>query len=229
MQTAVNGFRKTGIFPLNPNCFDNSDFLVHEQEMSQANQREESPEPPPTETPRQEVRPESDISPTDICLVPVIQPSTSARKGSALLVTGMPHKEKIQQSEVKKKKMNSKATTKGKSAPKRKLSFSETSGKKSKRNDSASQPRAKSRKKDSSSDSESELDEDVPYVSTDDEDSDDADVECPLCQRTFSGDQAGEKWVRCCKCFKWFHENCSSVPITQKFVCDFVSSKLKCS
>lgn len=62
--------------------------------MSQANQREESPEPPPTETPRQEVRPESDISPTDIRLVPVIQPSTSARRGSALLVAGMPHKEK---------------------------------------------------------------------------------------------------------------------------------------
>lgn len=217
MQTAVNGFRKTGIFPLNPNCFDDSDFLAHEQETRQANQREESP----TTTPRQEVRPESAIiSPTDIRSVPVIEPSTSARRGSALLVTGSPHKEKIQQAEEKKKKMNSKATTKKKSAPKRKLSSSETSGKSSKRNDSASQPRAKTRKTDSSSDSECKSDEDILYVSTDDEDSDD-DVECPLCQQNFSGDQGGEKWVRCTKCFKWLHEDCSSVPIKKKFVCDF--------
>lgn len=73
---------------------------------------------------------------------------------------------------------------------------------------------------DSSTDSESlDATEEIPYVSTDNKDSED-DAECSICGKPYSSDKMGEKWIQCTKCFKWCHELCSSDNDRQMFICD---------
>lgn len=100
MQTAENGFRKTNIFPMNPDAFNDSVFLAHKLEQ-QAEERafnnqpsDEEPSTNCTLRRREEiVEPNSIVvSLQDIRPVPVILPSISTQTGSTVLVTGTPHK-----------------------------------------------------------------------------------------------------------------------------------------
>ena len=99
LETAVNGFRKTRVYPFNPNIFQEHDFIARQLEKepvlsdnkeSQYNQN--APALPQV------------VSPKDIMPVPVIQPSTSSRAGTSFLVTGSDHKSSVK-SLMKKKQM----------------------------------------------------------------------------------------------------------------------------
>jgi hypothetical protein len=86
---SVNGFRKTGIFPLQSNIFDEVVFTVEEQ-------REEY-HPLDNDQPNCK----NTVLPADISPVPEMLPTAStsgtnnsSRRGPATLVTGSPHKQK---------------------------------------------------------------------------------------------------------------------------------------
>ncbi|CAH2092167.1 unnamed protein product [Euphydryas editha] len=79
--------------------------------------------------------------------------------------------------------------------------------------------RTKKRLKNGSS-GEDTSDEEPILVSFDEEDSDDNDAECLVCQKFFSQDTKGEKWIRCTKCFQWMHEDCVENPGVN-FTCAF--------
>jgi len=232
METAVNGFRKTGIIPFKPDVFPEEDFIAHKQQ----NDLEES---------NAHSVPVAIVSPKDVREVPVIEPTFSNRRGTASLVTGTPHKNKVLEAADKKEKVEEAKARKRlqlydmptapkikrrslancTSDPKPEASTSpqpscSSSGKRGKGNKSSSTGTKSKKQKsihvDSSTDTE---DSDVPYVSTDDEDSED-DAQCPMCGKSYSEDKRGEKWISCTKCFQWFHETCSSESDRPKFICD---------
>lgn len=65
-----------------------------------------------------------------------------------------------------------------------------------------------------------EEDEDVVgYISTDDDDNGKHNAECPMCNKLYSEDNKGQKWIRCSKCSMWSHENCDD-KITKTFICN---------
>ncbi|KAJ8876429.1 hypothetical protein PR048_020874 [Dryococelus australis] len=80
LQTAVNGFKKTGIMPFNPEIFTEDQFPSPNEVVvvSEKTRAEETPAQPM-------------ISPKDLRQVPVIQSSTSNRRGT-ILVTETPYK-----------------------------------------------------------------------------------------------------------------------------------------
>jgi len=42
---------------------------------------------------------------------------------------------------------------------------------------------------------------------------------CGACKKFFQNEFNGEKWIRCVRCTKWYHQKCQSV---QKYMPDFV-------
>lgn len=195
VEVAVNGFRKTGIFPFQPNLFRECDF------MEDGNQDNELNGHNGTGT-------TDFVKPSDVSPVPDFQkPSTSgtsvnttpSRKSSACLVTGSPHKRKLLDA-INNKRITAKCNLSLPGQPKNKR-----------------HPH-KGRKRLESSSSE---DVDDPEMSSGDEGSDDNDATCIYCKKSFSEDKKGEKWVRCTKCFYWCHEKCAGDRSeSPKFICD---------
>lgn len=157
--------------------------------------------------------------------VPVITPTTSTRRGSPFLVTGSPHKMKVVEADGKINGPNPSTSGMARAAKpgtKRKLQMGKTEAANKRRapqpKTARSRKRTSSKKKDLETDSSNESD--IPYVSTDDEDSDE-DVDCNMCGKPFSSDTKGEVWLQCSRCFNWCHEVCTSVPKKRNFSCDF--------
>lgn len=212
LETAVNGFRKTGIHPFNSDNFQEHDFIARQLEEP------EVPDNVGNDDDQNAPAPPEVVGPRDIQEVPVIQPSTSSRAGTSFLVTGTPHKTFLKASMEKKQMADERQQKQSQSKAKRRLIIEDTDqpGK------SSTKPPKKKRKKYDSSSSDSQDETQVPLVSTDDEDSSsDEDASCPICGKRFSQDKRGEKWVKCSKCFKWCHEMCSSSKQVKNFVCDF--------
>lgn len=188
MKNAMSGFKATGILPYNPNVFEEADFLQSANESLKVMESTTFSE----EIVVTESREQISVSPSDIVPVPELNaPSTSdGRRGSALVVTSTPHKEKIMQSLLKKNE----------TLTKRKLVFGK---------DKAAKITKKKKKRSQSPSITSSEDEEPEYVSTDDEDStDNDDTECPICLGMFSMDRHGEQWIQCTNCFVWSHEKC---------------------
>ncbi|XP_067013640.2 uncharacterized protein [Anabrus simplex] len=197
METAVNGFHKTGIFPYNPDIFSEEDYVACAQPEAQHEETEEGLilDSSVPSTSKQAFR----FSLHQIRAMPVIHPSTSTRRRSALVVSGSPDKNRIQETSVNK---NLVSITKNK----RTHSLS----RKSKKTNAIRRKPSNSSESDCSDDNKS----------ADNEDSDEDDTACPSCGKLYSSDKYREKWIRCTKCLLWYHETCSSLTKTCRFICD---------
>ncbi|XP_076664016.1 uncharacterized protein LOC143366665 [Andrena cerasifolii] len=173
---------KTGILPYNPNVFSDVDFVVHDTRQQELEEMTEADEANTT-------------TPRDIREVPVIEASTSTRRGSALLVTGLAHRKNLENCSTKKN----------------------TPVAKRKRNASMPSSSKKTRQKRAPTPSDSESYVDIEYDSTDDDNEDD--TTCPVYDKMFSQDKRGEKWIRCTKCFTWFHEICCRSSTSKTYIC----------
>jgi hypothetical protein len=181
MKVAVNGFRKTGIFPFQPNVFRDHYFATKTTDVDSS-------------LGVQEEHSTSFVMPYDITPVPDFQrPSTSGNttslKGSACLVTGSSHKRKLLECIEKQSQTVARKTCRRQTA--------------------ATSKSRKGRKKHESNSGSGNEEEEMLCISTDEEDNDDY-SQCPYCNKNFSEDKEGEKWVRCTKCFYWCHESCTS-------------------
>jgi hypothetical protein len=78
-----------------------------------------------------------------------------------------------------------------------------------------------------SSSSDPEDFEEPSLVETEDENSD-IDAECLYCSGPYTRDRRGEKWIKCTKCYKWCHEECSGTDDWKTFLC-FSATLNKCS
>ncbi|KAJ4425595.1 hypothetical protein ANN_27791 [Periplaneta americana] len=117
METAVNGFCKTGILPYNPDIFREVDYVVHTQQEAQPGEVGVIEDPPERPSTSEQA---SRISPQQIRAVAVIQPSASKRRGSALLVSSSPHKNKMLEASVQRKAASRKRNVTPPSLPKKK-------------------------------------------------------------------------------------------------------------
>jgi hypothetical protein len=128
-----------------------------------------------------------------------------ARQGTAVLVTGSPHKQKVIEERGRKKaRGNTELAAEAKNITQQKKGKASTAKKSASRKSTERQQRRRGKKRDVSppSSSSSEGDEVISLVETDDEDSDD-DAQCSVCDNFFSNDKHGETWVQCSKCRKW--------------------------
>lgn len=217
IDTAVNGFRKTGIFPINENIFVDSPHAPSSSGANNTTPLANDISLPSTSTRSRPITPTPlplsgnssfpFIVPADVQPIPTIElPSTSTRRGKAMIVTASPHKQEIMDAEKKRKEKDEGLAGKKRDRIVRKTKIQ-----------GRDKYKTNKRQKKQSSDEDTSEDEPV-LVSTDEEDSDNDDAECPVCLKTFSQDKKGEKWIRCIKCFQWMHEDCVENP-GPKFIC----------
>jgi hypothetical protein len=138
------------------------------------------------------------VLPADISRMPEMLPTAStsgtnnsSRRGSATLVTGSPHNQKLSDCMKKKSANHSSGPKKAPAAAQR-----------------------KKRTRMPSSSSSDEVDEAV-VLSTDDE----ADSQCQYCRKYYSEDKHGEKWVHCTQCYVRCHEKMCRGRQKKDFVC----------
>jgi hypothetical protein len=55
----------------------------------------------------------------------------------------------------------------------------------------------------------------------------DVDVECLFCGNNYSKNHCGERWIMCCRCGKWAHDECAGVKSDDddEFTCDICLQK----
>jgi hypothetical protein len=177
--TAINGFKKCGIVPLDPNIFEDTDFIAAQTtdialidpliaEIS-INKNETIDKPEDNQS-----NSFFTVSPMHVIPIPktnVKSRSTNRKKGTAVILTSSPYKAELEAS-------------KNVTPPKKRLL--------NKKKNST----CKRQKKKVS----------INTPTTNDEDSD---AECPYCGGSFSQSKSNEGWVRCIKCIKWCHDGCA--------------------
>ena len=210
-EVAVNGFRVTGLYPLNPHVFTEADFIASNEDRTA-----DSPDSPTSESPAGAVASTSSTgnanlqadlgqasvaneitTPWQISPIPKIKKrsGTRGRKGgSSAVLTSSPYKRSLEMLVPAKKKSGKKLKT-----PKPKNEESSDS-------DGGS---AFSVKDDSSTLS-------IPDSHTPTNE----DAECLFCSAKFSEDRGGEMWVMCEICDMWAYSECAGYD-KGRYICDF--------
>lgn len=241
METAINGFKKTGMFPPDRNVFKDYEFAaemnearqgetveneaanqddVREKSVGERMQREEM-----DQDLRKEKTPEKQIFPNNIMPVPSASRDIFKRKsskcGKAAVVTSTPYKNELETS-IEKRNLPSTSGVKrkiGNSMPESKTGTKKL--KLPKKKISAPKRKLKKSQNISWSSSSSDTGSEPEYHDSDDDVSEDfeEDAMCIFCQIPFSEDVRGEEWVKCQSCSKWAHVECAGSEGLQ-YICD---------
>lgn len=181
MLVAVNGFRKTGIWPVNPNVFRDYEYLA--SETTDISLEEVRSPPTPSPSPLTNIQPpvtpppgtSSSFqmkSPADILPTPKakLQKRISRKRGKAALITNSPYKNDLEQNQLK--------TVQNKSSASK---------------DQPKKQQKKTKKKKLVAGKENKFEEE--------------DAECLYCGEWYS--QSFEGWVTCRGCQRWAHCSCA--------------------
>lgn len=222
---AIKGFQCTGIFPLNPNVFDDMDFTPPAEDLSVV---VESSQPVAIAGPSNldvvAKSPYADPSNQDVSANPVSQSSCSAVSNQAVgdissrqipvsEITPIPRRGKKSQKQIR-KKGSSKILT---STP-FKDELIEKSLKREKKAKVIDKSKVIKIKKKVFSSSSSETSAEVEYDDEGLKDQDSSDEEtCIICGECGKN----ETWFRCTICGKWAHKDCSGADNYKTYICDF--------
>ena len=236
--TAINGFRKCGICPLNPNVFEEADFAAslptdrpHSSVENLDDIRNIQNEPVPStssetpivpDSPEDSPQPSSSftVNPEEISPLPNSTQvrSQKRKRGSAAILTSSPYKRQLtEERENKAAKEREKEMKKNKQSAnngvRRNILATQPTVTKNKATEKRQQRKSKITVQEESSS----------------EDGSDNDTDCMFCRDTYLRSTGGEGWIRCSTCLEWAHEECAGVEDEEcdDFTCDFCLRKLK--
>lgn len=199
MLTAINGFRKTGVWPVDMNVFSEADFLpsattdleIEPLNASDVNVREKTPDEnidPQEGTSKNTDTSFQFVSPKALLPVPHVDRTntkrTTRRKGKTTILTSSPYKSELEEIQAKNKRCETVKTN-------RKTVKRIIGDEKSQLNVPKKQKLSKI--KDRESDSDSEV----------------SDAECLYCSDLYSTSTEG--WICCLSCRRWAHSLCAGM------------------
>lgn len=229
MNNSINGFKKTGLFPLNKNAFGDEDFPIHSHNFVSSEAVDEitptgSPQPCSSSDNVERIKQTTNsnkllVTPEEINPLPTLAKNDSSkptRARKAAIITSTPYKNELAMSINKKAPAPLKKTLfptrnkgVGKGAPTGKGKMDENT------------PLVKNRRKNNPNYSDDDLsssedDERLSLHDSSDDSIGDNDAECLFCGSLFSEDKRGEQWRQCRRCLRWAHEDCGA---DELFVC----------
>lgn len=199
LETAMNGFRLSGTYPLDKEKFRDYDFPNEETHTV----------PQETNSANGVVNSACDVSVNDLCPIPPLNVAATSnrgpKRGSAMVLTSTPKKNELQvRRESVKRNL---AST---------LSSNICGNKRINRETRKRKPSVVE------SEDSSEIDGDLETSASEDDTrseqdtSEEDDAQCIYCSELWS--QSRTEWIQCQKCRKWAHINCAGNP-KKRFLC----------